>query len=67
MSGTMEKTHTDKVIKRGPGSLAVKIPAIIAKRFGVEYGEPVEYWIDGDDLILRFPKPIIKEAEKTVF
>jgi len=63
----MEKFTTATVITRGKGSLGLKLPMLIAYRLGVNVGDTVEYYIDGNDLILRFPKPIVEGAEKPLF
>ena len=45
-----------KVYRIG-SALAVTIPAQLAKAMGIEAGSPVEIRLDGDKIILEFPKP----------
>jgi hypothetical protein len=52
----MEKVYTGKIIQRGPGSVSVPLSADMVKRFGVKLGDPVDYYYDGDALVLKFPK-----------
>lgn len=62
MSNDTEKVYTDRIIERGKGSLALKIPAMLAKRFGLKEGDTAEYFSDGGELVIIFPKG---KAEKT--
>ncbi|MBL8966022.1 MAG: AbrB/MazE/SpoVT family DNA-binding domain-containing protein [Spirochaetaceae bacterium] len=59
----MEKVYSDKIIKRGPGSVAVKIPMALRERFGLKEGDPIDYYIEGESLILKFPKAGAAEPE----
>jgi hypothetical protein len=57
----MEKVYEGTPIRRGPGSLALRFPQMIAEHFDAKLETVIEYFYDGDNLVLKFPK---KSEEK---
>jgi antitoxin component of MazEF toxin-antitoxin module len=52
---TMEHVDTSKIIRRGARSLAIPLPAALARRFGLGEGSAVEFHLDDGRLVLIFP------------
>jgi len=52
----MEFAIAGEIIARGKSSAAIPLTADMCKRFGVKIGDPIEYYYEGDNLIIKFPK-----------
>lgn len=52
----MEKIAEARVIERGASSLAIPLPAMLAKLFGATKGSSVEYFLENGRLVIVFPK-----------
>lgn len=60
----MELALRGTVKARGKGAAMVALTADMCSRFGVKIGDQVEYYYEGDKLILKFPKGERPEGEK---
>lgn len=55
MTSNMEIVARKKIQRAGKSSLTMPMPADLAEVFGVTVGSVVEYYKEGDTLVLKFP------------
>ena len=63
----MENTillYTDKPVRRGKSSLAVKLPMIVCKRFGIGSDTEVRCYLTDNSVIFRFGDNMPEKTEE---